>query len=215
MRSTSAVLSSEFSRPIGPVRFHCGSECRAGNANQYVNLYFFRSAYDRIRKDASSDGHEYIVPSLIASQIYYPPISKLSLKRQSTGMTQVKLLKTNLLARLLDHRTLVRVLELLDRVDVLNVAFGSSHAQRPAFVPIIRLWFVKYKSKRAWELTGRLSGRSPRSAFSCWPLDSLATEVHISPRRGGPKSRACHGRVWMKRGPNRRAARSPRRMSQT
>ena len=48
---------------------HGGSDTRAGNANQYENLYFFKSAKERITNEANREGHEYIVPSLIASQI--------------------------------------------------------------------------------------------------------------------------------------------------
>lgn len=35
-----------------------------------MSWYFLRSAYEMIEKDDSSEGTEYIVPSLIASQIY-------------------------------------------------------------------------------------------------------------------------------------------------
>lgn len=50
---------------------HGGSDTRAGNANQYENLYFFKSAKERMINEANREGHEYIVPSLIASQIFY------------------------------------------------------------------------------------------------------------------------------------------------
>src|SRR5271154_3280814 len=49
---------------------HGGSDTRAGNANQYENLYFFKSAKERIMNEANREGHEYIVPSLIASQTF-------------------------------------------------------------------------------------------------------------------------------------------------
>jgi hypothetical protein len=40
------------------IGFHTGSECSAGNANQYVKLYFLRSAKHIIAKDANNDGQE-------------------------------------------------------------------------------------------------------------------------------------------------------------
>lgn len=54
----------------GATGFQVGSECKAGKAKWYVNLYFFRSAKQITAKDESKEGHEYTVPSLIASHIY-------------------------------------------------------------------------------------------------------------------------------------------------
>lgn len=45
-----------------------GTEWIAGNPNQCINLYRLRSANDRTTNDANNEGHEYIDPSLIASQ---------------------------------------------------------------------------------------------------------------------------------------------------
>lgn len=56
--STSAVLSSPVRRSAGPDRLQGGSECSAGKANQYVNLYFLRSAYERMTKEESREGTE-------------------------------------------------------------------------------------------------------------------------------------------------------------
>jgi hypothetical protein len=41
----------------------------AGKANQYVNEYFLRFANETIVKEERREGMEYMVPSLIASQI--------------------------------------------------------------------------------------------------------------------------------------------------
>ena len=48
---------------------HAGSETRAGNPARYVNLYFFKSAKQRMVNLVSKDGFEKTDPSLIASQI--------------------------------------------------------------------------------------------------------------------------------------------------
>lgn len=47
-----------------------GFECNAGKANQYVNLYFLRSAKEIMMNDARSEGIEKIVLSFMASHIY-------------------------------------------------------------------------------------------------------------------------------------------------
>ena len=59
---------------------HGGSECRAGNPNRYVNLYFLRSAKQIIENDANSEGQEKIVPSFIASHIYRQELVHNSLR---------------------------------------------------------------------------------------------------------------------------------------
>lgn len=63
--------SETFCWSMSPTFFHTSSECKAGNAKRYVNLYFLRSAKQTTEKDARSEGHEYIDPSLMASQIYF------------------------------------------------------------------------------------------------------------------------------------------------
>lgn len=41
-----------------PCTIHDGFEFIAGKANQYQNLYLFKSAKQRIKKDARRDGQE-------------------------------------------------------------------------------------------------------------------------------------------------------------
>lgn len=55
---------------MSPACFHGGSDCIAGKPKWYVNLYFLRFAKVIRVKAARSEGHSYIEPSWIASQIY-------------------------------------------------------------------------------------------------------------------------------------------------
>jgi hypothetical protein len=43
---------------MGEAMAQVGCEINAGNANRWWNLYFFKSAYERIKKEDSKEGQE-------------------------------------------------------------------------------------------------------------------------------------------------------------
>ena len=80
--------------PSGATSLHCGSECIAGYAKWYVNLYFFKSAKHTAENAQSSEGQENMLPSLIASHIVRPTRSTclaLSCCRNSSMVLKLRI----------------------------------------------------------------------------------------------------------------------------
>ena len=128
---TEPVLFSDVSSGLSDTGYHGGSEWIAGKANQYENLYFFRSAKESTTNEESSEGQEYIDPSLMASHTFAQG-HRVSIPNHRLLFLSCVLHLAHRSPSLMQQRTLVCVSILFDGVDIFD----------HPFCPVVARWYT-------------------------------------------------------------------------